>query len=295
MVNPFAQKGRWYKANLHTHTTASDGKATPAERIEQYRKAGYHVLALTDHRVTHDVTGLSQKNFHVLSGMEFHPLCRREKTLHHFVGLGVPHGLAFSRPANANRCIEEVHQSGGIVILAHPYWTGLDWGTIGSLVGLDAVEVYNSTCGRIGRATSENEWAYMLDHGMNIPAVASDDAHAADGMDVCDCATWLKMPALTEANVLKAVRAGCCYSTNGPKIHNFRVEDGKVKLRCTSAQAIYFISSPMFGAYRKAELGKTITSFTEDWNSKWPYVRAVVIDPQGRKAWTNPVPSQKSV
>ena len=30
----------WYKANLHTHTTVSDGKATPEEAIRLYKDAG---------------------------------------------------------------------------------------------------------------------------------------------------------------------------------------------------------------------------------------------------------------
>ena len=47
-VNPFTVRGNWYKANLHTHTTVSDGALSPAERVEQYREAGYSVLAITD-------------------------------------------------------------------------------------------------------------------------------------------------------------------------------------------------------------------------------------------------------
>ncbi|MBN1555505.1 MAG: CehA/McbA family metallohydrolase [Phycisphaerae bacterium] len=288
MVNPFTKKGKWYKANLHTHTTVSDGKLSPAERVEQYRKAGYHVLALTDHHVTQDVRGLSSKNMLVVSGIEFHPRCKREKTNHHFVGLGVPHGLKFSRPKDANPSIEEVRRAGGVVILAHPFWTGIEWSSIRTLKGIDAVEVYNSTCEKIGRATSENEWSYMLDHGMAIPAVATDDTHAADGPYVCHAATWLNMPSLTVANVVKAVRTGCCYSTHGPKIHDFRVEKGKVKVRCSPAQAIHIMSKPAAG-YKFIPTGKTITSLTAEVDPKWPFIRVVVTDPQGRKAWSNPI------
>ena len=61
--NPFTQPGKWYKANLHTHTTTSDGLQSPAEVAEAYRKAGYHVLVLSDHYKTNDVSGLSRKGF----------------------------------------------------------------------------------------------------------------------------------------------------------------------------------------------------------------------------------------
>ena len=38
-----------YFANLHTHTTESDGKLAPAEVIDLYKDLGYHILAITDH------------------------------------------------------------------------------------------------------------------------------------------------------------------------------------------------------------------------------------------------------
>lgn len=38
-----------YKANIHCHTTESDGTSTPAEVVDAYRKYGYKILALTDH------------------------------------------------------------------------------------------------------------------------------------------------------------------------------------------------------------------------------------------------------
>ena len=37
------------KINLHTHTTRSDGAKTPEEVAEIYKKAGYDVIAITDH------------------------------------------------------------------------------------------------------------------------------------------------------------------------------------------------------------------------------------------------------
>ena len=39
----------WYKGNLHTHTTNSDGAYTPEETIALYKSKGYDFLALTDH------------------------------------------------------------------------------------------------------------------------------------------------------------------------------------------------------------------------------------------------------
>lgn len=38
-----------HRANLHTHTTVSDGRMNPHEVIDRYHALGYTVLALTDH------------------------------------------------------------------------------------------------------------------------------------------------------------------------------------------------------------------------------------------------------
>jgi len=52
-VNPFEAAGNWYKGNLHTHTTNSDGELSPDEVCRAYKKAGYDFLCITDHnRIT---------------------------------------------------------------------------------------------------------------------------------------------------------------------------------------------------------------------------------------------------
>ena len=43
--------GNFYKANLHCHTTISDGRKTPEEVRRIYKEQGYSVVAFTDHDV----------------------------------------------------------------------------------------------------------------------------------------------------------------------------------------------------------------------------------------------------
>jgi len=43
----------WYRGNLHTHTTESDGDSSPADVVRWYREHGYDFLVISDHnRVT---------------------------------------------------------------------------------------------------------------------------------------------------------------------------------------------------------------------------------------------------
>ena len=59
-----------YKANLHCHSTLSDGKRTPRELKEDYKAHGYHILAITDHEVPKDHSVMSEPGFLMLTGYE---------------------------------------------------------------------------------------------------------------------------------------------------------------------------------------------------------------------------------
>lgn len=297
MVNPFLIKGRWYKANLHTHTTVSDGPLSPRERVEQYRQGGYSVLALTDHWKTQDVRGLGDKKLLVMSGMEYHPPCADPPGgWWHLVALNVPLAFKLVEDVPAEVCIEKVRRAGGENILAHPAWCGQQFADWAHLKKVVAVEVHNSTCAVHGRGTSESDWSIALDRGWRLPAVASDDCHHAYDNDVMESWTWLRMPQLSAAEVLKALRTGACYASCGPVIHDFRVEGDTVQLRCSPAAEITFISLPGMGTRRRAEEGKSITSFAFKAKGRrgwpWRYVRAVVTDARGRRAWANPIYSR---
>ncbi|MGM0530522.1 MAG: PHP domain-containing protein [Bacteroidota bacterium] len=51
--NPYKQvewnNHQQYKANLHTHTTRSDGQMNPHTVVDKYHQLNYHILAITDH------------------------------------------------------------------------------------------------------------------------------------------------------------------------------------------------------------------------------------------------------
>ena len=59
-----------YKANLHCHTTISDGVKTPEEIKELYKKNGYNIVAYTDHEYLVDQSHLNDENFLALNGYE---------------------------------------------------------------------------------------------------------------------------------------------------------------------------------------------------------------------------------
>ncbi len=70
----------WYRANMHSHSTLSDGHWTPEQMRDAYRQAGYSVLAISDHNVLADHSDLNLPDFLMLTATEYdimdvdHPL-----------------------------------------------------------------------------------------------------------------------------------------------------------------------------------------------------------------------------
>lgn len=77
-------------ADLHTHSTASDGQYSPAQVVELARKAGVQCLALTDHDtvdgVEEAIQAGAQFGIRVLRGVE---LGAKEDRHLHILGLGL--------------------------------------------------------------------------------------------------------------------------------------------------------------------------------------------------------------
>lgn len=62
--------GRFYKANLHCHSTVSDGRLTPEEIKKYYMEHGYSVVAYTDHDILIPHDELAEEDFLPLHGYE---------------------------------------------------------------------------------------------------------------------------------------------------------------------------------------------------------------------------------
>ncbi len=67
LISPFKKQ---YKANLHCHSTISDGKKTPEELKEMYKAEGYSVLSVTDHETPRSHLELTDSDFIMITGYE---------------------------------------------------------------------------------------------------------------------------------------------------------------------------------------------------------------------------------
>src|SRR5437667_9817521 len=81
--NPYAVPGEFCKAQLHCHTTESDGRFRPKELLQMYRDAGYSFVCITDHnRVT---------RCEELNGQHLVAIHGTEDTVSRFLALLRPH------------------------------------------------------------------------------------------------------------------------------------------------------------------------------------------------------------
>ncbi|MBO5287434.1 MAG: hypothetical protein J6B34_04845 [Clostridia bacterium] len=61
----------WYRANLHCHSTISDGNLTVEEIKSAYTAQGYSIVAFTDHEILLDHSYLNDDSFLALTSSEY--------------------------------------------------------------------------------------------------------------------------------------------------------------------------------------------------------------------------------
>ena len=278
------------KINLHTHTNLSDGQKTPEEVCRIYRDAGYDAIAITDHwKVGAESTF---EGMTVLSGVEYNtPGCNCAKTLFHILGIGME-----TPPAGVERLtctpqgiIDAIRAAGGLVVLAHPAWSLNTPEMILPLEGVDATEIYNTISGvHMSRRADSSLIVDMLAcRGRFYPLLAADDAHYYDGTDAPVSFIMAEADDNTSNSIVRAVREGRFYATQGPEIHLWR-EDDTMVVRCSPCREVIFHSN--MGWSPRVFAGDGLEEARYKIYGEDAFIRAEVVDVYGRRAWTNIMP-----
>ena len=90
---------------------------------------------------------------------------------------------------------------------------------------------------------------------------------------------------------LAALEKGEFYSSCGPEIYDFYVDEDKVILECSPVSRARLHSDMHPNQVRVDENGNiTRAEFTlNHWAGPYDYVRASIVDKDGKQAWTNPI------
>lgn len=268
----FPTAGHIYKANLHTHTTWSDGEFTPQEIKQLYKARGYQIVAFSDHEVCLDHSDLNDPEFLALTAYEMavNPSGCRDRAFHepcYHLNLFAksPHNtrhVCFNRnyvrdfwPASqlevqtysrdtrvysvdyVNRLLEEIREAGFLVSLNHPVWSMNYYPDYIPLKGIWGVEVFNTGCAMHGYGEDDARvYEDMLRAGIPVLPLATDDIHQR--RDAFGGWIMVAADALDYSQVIRALEAGAFYASTGPQLQSLVLEDGKLKIACSPCSRI---------------------------------------------------------
>ena len=298
----FVDVKKHLKGGLHCHTTRSDGRGEPDDVIRLHVENGYDFLALTDHRIYNYKNFAPDVDITIIPGMEMdRSLPRGGIHCHHIVTIGPEQdkGNGFEQaqrfPTGKVETVEEtqemldmLHENGNMTIYCHPEWSGVMLEEFEPLKGNFAMEIWNSGCAiEDGVDTNALYWDDMLDKGHRIWGVATDDGHQM----YQHCKGWVMVNSENNVSaILDALKEGKFYSSCGPEIYDFYMEDGYAHVKCSEVVEIQFVHKRAPYRLVKAAEGETITEGSINvYTGSTEYIRAVVKDAQGRRAWTNPI------
>lgn len=318
--------GKFYKANLHVHTTVSDGVMTPHEVKKMYQDEGYSVVAFSDHEVMVPHNYLTDDSFLAMTateisinqywGWDF----EFQKTYHFNLLSGDPEkdfykafnknniwlGNSFDYISenqekhsfikeyqidNINEVIKMSNEENLLVTYNHPVWSLQDYSDYINLEGLWGVEWFNNGCVQGGFIDSIKPVDDLLRIGKNVFPVATDDAHYP--VTCFGGFVMVKADSLTYDTIFNALKEGDFYSSTKPLIEELYIEDGIITIKCSQVTRIMLTTERR---YTQDVIGNNITEAKFDINNylrrstknecKYPYIRLTLIDKDGNEAYT---------
>lgn len=324
---PEARRPAWLKGQLHLHSNASgDSETPPADVARWYAEHGYDFIVFTDHNSITQVPG--PDGLLVMAGIELTQNLERcepppepglQCLLHVnglFVGTNTDAIARVPTPPGVERLERYAHAIavtealGGVAMVNHPnFHYAADAELLAALAGrgLTLLEVANEAVdsnneGDDMHPSTEGLWDAVLSTGARVWGVATDDAHhyydapavreRGELAHVGDRGFVMVRAEREPGAIRAAIERGDFYASSGVVLGDV-AWDGKT-LRVT-------VDAAAEGPHRFTFLGdggkelhrqrgrEAAFVLPEGYGG---YVRAVVEDRQGRKAWVQPVWAQ---
>lgn len=303
----------YYKANLHCHTTISDGKLTPEETKRVYQEQGYSIIAFTDHHKYRWHRELDDKGFLALAAYEA-DLTEEEKPGKDWPRRKTYHlNLFDTNPEKnreqkerspspttpyhdlegLNRYIREMNELGFLVCYNHPYWSLQTCADYEGLQDLFAMEIYNHSS-EIDGMNGFHPQAYdeTLRSGQRLTAVAADDNHNHYPprhalYDACGGFVQIAAEKLEYQSVISALRAGRFYWSMGPELRGVSIKDNVLSVTTSPVQKIFVLQEGRDSYKAAAAPGETLTHAEFPLTGSEGWFRIMIHDCSGFYAGTN--------
>jgi hypothetical protein len=281
--------GKWFKGNMHMHTTNSDGGLTPRQAAEFYAERGYDFMCITDHMVP--FVGANEGDelpIATLDGIELHGE-DDQGSFYHAVCIGNVAGI--SKDMSFSDALAKARSEGSFLIWAHPHWSG---NTVaeGMRHGFHGLEIYNSGSQlAYGKGMGMFHWDECLRHGADMLGFATDDSHFIEAAPL-EGAGWITVnaPELSAEVLMASIRQGNFYSSSGPEFKNIYIEKGNRVVADTSPILHARLVGPRWENKYKGMVGRGLMEHTHfRIPDEWAFARLEIADENGNTAWSNPL------
>ena len=319
----FGKYKNCYKANLHCHSTYSDGTKTPEELKEAYKSRGYSVIAYTDHEHIIAHPELCDSGFVAISACELAikefpeestlvnktmkvthiNLYAKEidntvtpcystvqdhfkrEMLQHLIRKDGEYSRKYS-PECINEMIKRGVENGFFVTYNHPTWSLERYPEYMSYHGMHAMEITNYGCIVEGFDDyNPREFDDMLLGGKRVFCSATDDNHNGRD-DSFGGFNMIKAESLTYENIANALLRGDFYASQGPLIHDLYMEDGQIHITTSPAASISLITDRRRAGCVHAKEGEPLCHASFPFSDIDLYFRLTVTDAEGKHANT---------
>ena len=318
------EEGSFYKANLHCHTTISDGKQTPEEVKEFYKANGYSVVAYTDHDVMIPHPDLNDSEFLTLNGFEMeigrhdhYPPGKPKRTCHFCsiaatpemtrqpcwnpeyadIGNAAKHidlvdkdesAPYYTRSYNIdtiNEMMQICRDAGFFVTYNHPVWSFEDYPIYTAYHGMHAMEIENYSSARLGYDEhNASKYDDMLRCGERIFAVGADDNHGRN--DSLGAFVMIKAPKLEYTAITDALFKGDFYASTGPEIKSLYLKGKTLCVSTSDAACISIMAGVRRARAKYPAEGESLNFASFDLDGSEVYVRVTVTDKFGKNAYS---------
>ena len=306
-ATPRSQAASWFKGNLHTHTLNSDGDSTPDDVVRWYREHGYNFVALTDHNYLTSVDGLNalhgaDDKFLVIKGEEVTDRFGDKPV--HVNGLDP---AAFIKPpggtsvtAMVQNMVDAIRDARGIPSVNHPnYGWAIGAEELAQVQRTRLFEIFNghpfvNNQGGGGVPGLEETWDRILSSGKLLYGIAVDDAHyfkrPEDKTAPRPGFGWVYVRAarLEPRAIVEALERGEFYASTGVELDSIEISAQAITVAVRQErQSKYRIQ--FIGRQGKVLAESSSSPATYSIRGDEGYVRAKVIESNGKLAWIQPV------
>ena len=302
----FQSNKNTYKANLHCHTTVSDGNLTPLQMKEYYKTKGYSIIAFTDHDILQNQSHLNDDSFLAINSCEVGVSSNipdefyRENKVYHFNLYSTDPNAAATPPLPQmdyndidaiNQYIKERNDEGYLVCYNHPYWSLQTYEDYSELKGCFAMEIYNHGC-----EVGDGYYGYhpqvydeMLRRNNRLFCFSTDDNHNSPKLNYPDKDSFggfvmINSCSLDYSEVMDSLKRGDFYSSQGPEIYEISVEDNKLHVKCSDVCLIVVYTN---GRTCYVERGESFSEASFSLKGTEKYVRVMCRDKNHRDANSN--------